>query len=111
MACGSFVDVVDMNKVAPEQRAAAIKVRLIPPGGQQPANFSYIGPVEANSCKNMMWDPPSSQSNAMEQLRYKALRAGGNAVMDFACTSSGTDAYGTNCWNSVQCGGTAIRVD
>jgi RcsF lipoprotein len=109
-SCSPFVDVVDMSKVPASQRAAAAKVRLYPPGDLHTSNFKYIGPVEANSCKLLMWDKPASESDALDQLRYKALVAGANAVMDFSCTRSGTDPYGTNCWNSVQCGGTAIRL-
>lgn len=109
-ACGPFVDVVHMKDVPTQERAAAAKVRLIPTGAMNGNDFEYVGPVEATSCKSLLTDPPASRSDAIEQLRYKAMLAGANAVMDFSCTGSGTDTWGTNCWNSVQCGGTAIST-
>lgn len=108
-ACAPRVPVLNVASVTPSERAAASKVRVLPPGAVV-ADFDYVGPVEGNSCKHMMWEPPAAAADAIEQMRINAFRLGATAVMDFTCTPSGTDAYGTDCWNSVHCGGTAIRV-
>jgi hypothetical protein len=109
-ACSAFVDVVDVNTVPQAQRAAASQVRIFMVGqGSQSPQSKYIGPVEAYSCKNKLWDKPASQANALEQLKIKAYRMGAASISDVTCTTAGTDAYGTNCWNTVQCGGTAFK--
>lgn len=104
------VDTIDLSTLSPAERVAAAKVRVLPPGAPIAADADYLGPVEGFSCKHLLWDPPASESAALEQMRVRALRMGATAVADFTCTASGTDAYGTNCWNAVQCGGTAVRV-
>lgn len=109
-ACAPFVDVLDVSKVPQSERAAALNVELVPAGSPRPSMMTFIGPVEATSCKHLLTDPPSSRANATEQLKIKTLRMGGDAVIDYSCDSAGTDAHGTNCWNSVACGGTAVKV-
>ncbi len=109
-ACTPFVNVVDMSKVPTKERAAAMNVEVIPVGAVMPQKMAFVGPVEATSCKLLLTDPPASTANATEQLQIKALRLGGNAIIDYACDRSGTDALGTNCWNSVTCAGTAVKV-
>lgn len=109
-ACAPFVDVLDVSKVPQSERAAALNIELVPPGSPRPGKMTFIGPVEATSCKHWMTDPPSSRANATEQLKVKALRMGGDAVIDYSCDGAGTDAYGTNCWNSVTCAGTAVKL-
>jgi hypothetical protein len=108
--CGPFVEVLDVRRVSSEERAAALNVDLLLPGMPRPQNMIFVGPVEATSCKNLLTDPPASRANATEQLKIKALRMGANAVVDFSCDASGTDTYGTNCWNSVSCAGSAVRL-
>ncbi|HXP32023.1 MAG TPA: Rcs stress response system protein RcsF [Stellaceae bacterium] len=105
------IPTMNVAAVPPSERAAAAKVRVFPPGAAtEPTDFDYVGPVEGNSCKHLLWDPPASQSDALEQMRINALRMSATAVMDFTCTMASTDVYGTNCWNSVHCGGTAVRT-
>ena len=109
-ACAPFVDVLDVKQITPEERATAMNVAIMPVGVPRPDKMTFVGPVEATSCKHVLTDPPASSANATEQLKIKAERMGANAVIDYACDRSGTDAYGTNCWNSVTCGGTAVKV-
>ncbi len=69
-----------------------------------------IGPVNATSCKNMMTDPPATRGDALRQLRLKALRMGANAVVNVYFDERGTDAWGTNCWESVTATGDAVVI-
>ena len=108
--CVPFVDVVKMDKVSLEQRASTAKVQVFPSGMYHSEKFDFVGPVEGYSCKHLTTDKPASESDATEQMRYKAMLMGANAVMDYSCTKNGTDTLGTNCWNTVQCGGTAILI-
>lgn len=75
----------------------------------QPTNIErYIGPVEAWSCKFLMTSKPATKSDAIAQLRVKALRLGANAVIGVTYDNKGTDAFGTNCWETVHAAGTAV---
>ncbi|MDO8724108.1 MAG: hypothetical protein Q7J31_18050, partial [Syntrophales bacterium] len=49
--------------------------------------YRRVGPVEATSCMNQLWDPPASRDNAIDQLRYKASTMGGNAITNLLCES------------------------
>jgi S1-C subfamily serine protease len=59
---------------------------------------------------NKLWDPPASQEDAIDQLRYKTQLLGGNAIANVLCESVEGTSLGKNCWSSVTCYGTAIRV-
>ena len=108
---GPLVDTVDVSPQVEQSLVTRVPVFMI---GQDPPPASLIGPVEATSCMNKVWDPAASQDNALAQLRLKASQLGGTAVANVACGSDGTD-LATNCWQSVNCRGTAIilkgRVD
>ena len=109
-ACTPLVDVMDVDKIQPGEREAAASVRIVPIGSPQTVTGKFMGSVEANSCKFLLWDKPPSQTNATIQLQIKALRLGADTVSNYACNRSGTDAYGTNCWGSVTCGGDAFKT-
>ena len=64
----------------------------------------------ATSCMNKIWDPVSSEQDAIAQLQFRSLQTGGNAVLNTTCDSEGTN-LAKNCWNSVTCIGTAARVE
>ncbi len=101
---GPLVDTVDVSPQVEQSLVTRVPVFMI---GQDPPPASLIGPVEATSCMNKVWDPAASQDNALAQLRLKASQLGGTAVANVACGSDGTD-LATNCWQSVNCRGTAI---
>ena len=72
--------------------------------------YRRVGPVEATSCMNKLWDPPASRDNAMNQLRYKVSTMGGNAITNLLCESREGTNLSKNCWNSVACYAVAINV-
>jgi uncharacterized protein YbjQ (UPF0145 family) len=108
VACAPFVEQVDIKTASAAETNAALQVRIFPIGSQAPQVKQYIGPVNAYSCKNKVWDKPASTGDAVAQLRLKALRMGANAVIDMSTDTRGTDTFGTNCWESVQAQGTAV---
>ena len=73
-------------------------------------HVTNIGPIMATSCMNKIWDPVSSEQDAIAQLQFRSLQTGGNAVLNTTCDSEGTN-LAKNCWNSVTCIGTAARVE
>ena len=110
-ACTPFVDRIKMSDVPPEEANAALAVSVFEISSVQPTNVTkYLGAISAFSCKLMMTDPPASSGDAIAQLRLKALRLGGNAVIGVTVDTRGTDTLGTNCWQSVQASGTAVII-
>jgi hypothetical protein len=108
-ACQPFVDVVDVQKLPAAERAAAKRIAVFSLDDAHPVAERLAGPVEAWSCKSMLWDAAASQADATEQVRIKAHRLGANAVIEYACDD--VDApLATNCWSSVRCSGVAVVV-
>ena len=108
--CSPFVEVVDLKAVPEATRDASMQVRIIPLGMPVPAGIRMVGPVEAYSCKALLWDPPATQGNALQQLQLKALKMGADAVVNVAFDLRGTDQYGTNCWQTVTASGFAAQI-
>ena len=42
-------------------------------------------------------------------LRLKALDLGADGIIDITFDTRGTDTWGTNCWESVQASGIAVK--
>lgn len=104
------VPVTDVGAVLPEELAAALKVEAYTlEGSRPPVVARYLGPVRAFSCKHLLTDPPASRGDALTQLRVEALRLGADGIIDVTFDVRGTDALGTNCWQSVQASGTAVK--
>jgi hypothetical protein len=111
VACAPFVDRMKMSEVPPSELQASLSIQVIDQTLPQPTNIEkVIGPVEAWSCKHLMTSKPATKSDAIAQLRVKALRLGANAVIGVTYDREGTDALGTNCWNTVHAAGTAVQL-
>ena len=112
-SCVAFVPVVDVNSVPKEKMQEAYKVRTftVDNGIDHAKVAEYLGEITAYSCKLLPTDPPASKGNALLQLRLAALEKGANAVIDVTFDVRGTDAFGTNCWESVQASGMAVKLN
>ena len=109
-ACAPFVPVVDLNSVSKVDKDAAMKIRVFTvESGDHPEVESLLGSITAYSCKHWMTDPPASKGDALTRLRMEALRLGANGIIDITFDSRGTDTWGTNCWETVQASGSAVR--
>lgn len=110
--CGTFVPVIDVKKVPEDELQAAYKIRTYTPenASNYPVVSEYIGPITAYSCKHWMTDPPASKGDALLQLRLKALEKKADAVIDVTFDARGTDTWGTNCWETVQASGVAVKI-
>jgi uncharacterized protein YbjQ (UPF0145 family) len=111
--CATFVPVTDVSKVPKEILQEAYKIKTFTAGSDvnYPNIKEYLGDITAYSCKHLMTDPPASKGNALTQLRLKALELGANGIIDVTFDSRGTDVWGTNCWESVQASGVAVRFE
>lgn len=108
-ACAPIVEVTDVSKVDPQRLGQAAKINTYVVGQNIPPNFTVIAPISAFSCKHLMTDPPASTGDALLQLQLKALDLKASAVINVTFDTRGTDAWGTNCWETVQASGLAIR--
>jgi S1-C subfamily serine protease len=90
---------------------AADDVRLFTARDLAPSQYTVISQVTALSCRRSAWDSRASEYSAMEDLRRKAHSAGADGLLDPQCRSSegGPDLL-NNCWQSVECTGTAIAL-
>jgi uncharacterized protein YbjQ (UPF0145 family) len=111
-ACAPFVPVVDLTKVPPADRNEALKIRVftIESAGSYPEIAQVLGEVRAYSCKSLPTDPPASKGEALTRLRLEALKLHADAITDVTFDTRGTNAWGTNCWESVQASGQAVRL-
>lgn len=109
-ACATRVPVTDTRKIDPDTLNQALQIRTYVVGQTPDGSFSVIQPIEAYSCKHLVWEKPASKGDALNQLKYKAHTMGANAIMDVEFDKRGTDAWGTNCWETVQATGVAIKI-
>jgi hypothetical protein len=106
-----LVPVTDISKVPEDKLQAAYKIKTYIAGGDPnyPEVAKYLGDITAYSCKHVLWDPPASKGNALTQLKLKALDLGADGIIDITFDTKGTDTWGTNCWESVQASGVAVK--
>ncbi|MFC1675562.1 hypothetical protein ACFL3G_00695 [Planctomycetota bacterium] len=110
LGCAPRVPVIDLSKVSKDKLHAAYKIKTYTAGSDltYPEISEYLGDITAYSCQYLMWDPPSSKGNALTQLRLKGLDLGANGIIDVTFDVRGADAWGTDCWESVQASGIAV---
>lgn len=109
--CATFVPVTDVSKVSKDQlrQASQIRIFTLESSTAYPEIAESLGDITAYSCKHLLTDPPASKGDALTQLKLKALEMGANGIIDVTFDRRGTDAWGTNCWESVQVSGVAVR--
>ena len=111
-SCGPRVNVIKLSDLDSDVLTKASKVRIFKLDSNQPTPEieKYLGEITAYSCKHLMTDPPASKGNALTQLKVRAVELGANGVIDITFDYSGTDTWGTNCWESIQASGTAVTL-
>jgi uncharacterized protein YbjQ (UPF0145 family) len=106
--CGTFVET---HEVTQETTARLDdEIRVYQPAELASRKYTTLYGLESWSCKNKLWDPDPTRSDALAQMKLKAREAGANGIKDIYCSSEGT-SLATNCWSSMRCVGTAIKVD
>ena len=110
--CGTFVPIRKMSEVLPETLAKALEVRVFTiDNPNPPARFKAVGEITAYSCKPLLTDPPASKGDALKRLQVEAVLKGADAIINVTFDERGTDALGTNCWESVQASGLAVLIE
>lgn len=107
-ACvGPLVPVTRVEQTTAVELTEAIQVF---DARETPATATILGPLTANSCKNKLWEKDASNDDAIAQLRLMSRQRGGNAVGNLVCEKPQGTSMATNCWASITCTGTAIRI-
>ena len=111
--CGTFVPITDTSEVPEPTLSKAYRVKVITAGSsvETPNIYKYLGAITTYSCKHLLWDPPASKGDALLQLQIKAIELGANGIVDVTFDIRGTDTCGTNCWETVQASGVAVRFE
>jgi len=104
---GPFVSVAHVDEASASALANTIKIYS--PADLTGADYLSVGVIDATSCRNKAWDPPATEADAVSQLRFKAFSLNANGLILWGCESYGVE-LSKNCWSSVTCRATAIRV-
>lgn len=106
--CGPFVEVIKVDQLTAEKLKTEIPV--YDRDQLKGVRYKVVQPLEATSCKNLLWDPPATEQDATDQLRFKARTVRANGLMNLSCfTGEGTSLY-KNCWQAFTCNAIAIQV-
>ena len=73
-------------------------------------SYKVVLPLEATSCKQPLWDLPATEQNAIDQLRFKARTVRANGIMNVSCGAKEGFSLVKNCYETVTCIATAVRV-
>ncbi len=107
-ACASPVPARLFTEASPGQQAAAAAVRVFPAGRGPVTGVSHLGKVEGYFCKTTVIDVAGARARAVDELKYRALLQGANAITDVSCAVASSAEKCPECWVCVQCNGHAI---
>ena len=111
MGCTTFVPVRNLKEVPQATLINSVRVRIFTiDSANLPADFEFIEEISAYSCKHLLTDPPASKGDALKRLKIEAYERGANAVIEVTFDTRGTDTWGTNCWETVQVSGLAVKI-
>lgn len=102
--------VIRTAEVSSEVRERAQLVQVLNAPYSPSIVQKVVGAVTATSCKNKTWEPPATRGDALLQLRIKAAELGANALTNVLFDEQGTDAWGTNCWQSITASADAVLL-
>jgi len=107
-ACAPLVPVADLEAAPKAQLEAARKVRILNSSQLVGEKFEVVDIVEGHSCQFKMTDPPATRAGAIEQLRFKAMTAGAEAITNVQCGAKEAASTNTNCWELLSCTAEAL---
>lgn len=111
VSCTTFVPVRNLKEVPQSTLVNSARVKIYTIDNPNiPADFEFIEEISAYSCKHLLTDPPASKGDALKRLKIEAYERGANAVIEVTFDTRGTDAWGTNCWETVQVSGIAVKI-
>ena len=119
--CTGLGQIIDKSTLSTEEIEKVEAVRLIEANELNEGSYKVIQKVKGISCEKRKVQfgffkntvkvvEDRSRKKAIEQLKIYAMRAGANAITNWACVFDAVD-WTNNCWNSVECQADAIQVD
>ena len=107
--CGPQVAVLKVDPSTALEARNTVKIYTM----RQLADKRYedLGPIEATSCKSLMWEPVPTREDAVNQLRVRTINLGGNGLLNLMCDAREGTSVSKNCWSSITCAASAISVE
>lgn len=107
--CGPMVPVKDMYALSPGERRQAAEVGIYNESQLRNRKYTVLNVVEGISCKNKVWSPAATKTDAINQVKYWAKEQGAEAVMNVQCDAPRGTTVTSNCWESITCTAQAIK--
>ena len=108
--CGTFVPVVELDKVNPEVLGKSKSVRIYMLGQDTPKDYEFIDSITAWSVKHRLHHPPATKGNAIQQAKVICIQKGGDTLINATFDKQGTDTWGTNAWESIALSADVVRL-
>jgi hypothetical protein len=86
------------------------QVKVYQQGDLAGVNYSAVGPLEASSCRWMLWDTTPTEQSVTDQLLLKARGMNADGITEVSCESGTGSALARDCWSRVACTAVAIRL-
>jgi len=109
--CGPFIPVVKMSDISKEERHQLAGVDIYTQTQLIGKKYTSLKSVEGNSCKNKLWDPAATKSDAIHQTHYHAMKMGADGITSPNCEYYRETSTSTNCWERITCFARAIKFD
>ena len=109
--CVPLIPVVKMSDISKEERHQLASVGIYTQTQLIGKKYTSLKSVEGNSCKNKLWDPAATKSDAIHQVRYHAMKMGADGITSLNCEDPRGTSLLTNCWESITCTAWAIKFD
>jgi len=107
---GPLVSVKNINQLPIETKRQALSMPIYNESQLFNKKYSVINIVEGISCKNKIWDPPATKTDAINQAKYWAFEMGADALLNIQCEFPRGTTTTYNCWESITCTAQAIKL-
>ena len=107
-SCAPSIKSIDLDEAMIKMLQS--EVRIYEKNELEIMKYHILKPVQAISCKKKPWDKGASKENAIDQLRYKTYKEGGNALFKIFCEPKAGMGLSSTCVSSVTCHGVAIKI-
>ncbi len=109
--CGAMVPVKDIYSLPVDERREVMALPIYNEAQIKDRKYSVLNVVEGISCKNKMWDPAATKTDAINQAKYWAKEQGADAIMNLQCDAPRGTTTTYNCWESITCTAQAVKFE
>jgi len=108
---GPRVAVKNINQLSIETRRQVLSMPIYNESQLFGKKYSVINVVEGISCKNKVWDPAATKTDAINQAKYWAYEIGADGLLNIQCDFPRGTTTTYNCWESITCTAQAIKFE